>query len=361
VKPFFSIASLGAAVLALSFQAVAADIALSGTVFGTDNKPLAGVTVMLSQAGLSTTTDAAGVWNLGPLTTGIASRRMLSRASEHLVLENGRLQLSYGGVDAAGRGKVALQPISNGAVATARAQSSQDTLLYWLGGKVRLRDTLTNLQQTGIVRLVDATFNPSIVYGYLTDSRDGQTYRTVKIGSQVWMTQNLNFAKNTGSTGVDTGKCYKNSTDSCKKYGRLYTWAQSLGLNDSCSTKSCLSLVATKQKGICPSGWHVPSDAEWTTMLQVVDAGGTVVGARLKSTSWWPHNPGTDAYGFRALPGGFAYGYSFTYDGYGSWWSATEFDASNAWGRDMIDSTSYVTNGYNSKAYYGFSLRCLQD
>ena len=190
------------------------------------------------------------------------------------------------------------------------------------------------------------------VYGQVLDSRDGQVYRTVKIGSQVWMAQNLNYA---GATN-DTGVCYSNSADNCGKYGRLYTWAEVM--------KGAASSSASPSgaKGLCPTGWHVPSDAEWTAMQKVVDSTNTTDGTKLKSKSGWNSSGnGTDTYGFRALPGGGGGGSSFYYVGdLGYWWSATEGDASFVWYRNMSYDVASVGRGNVSKTG-GLSLRCAQD
>lgn len=200
----------------------------------------------------------------------------------------------------------------------------------------------------------DSTFgipwNSAISYGVLNDSRDEQSYRTVKIGTQTWMAENLNYK----GSGIDSGWWYNNSADSGAKYGRYYTWATTMGLPDSCNTKVCASQVQARQKGICPSGWYVPSDSEWTVMEKFVDASNMMTGTQLKSTSGWSTNRGTDTYGFRALPGGRIYGGNSIGLGYdGSWWSA-------GLDRDMhYDKANVYRNDYNK--IYGFSVRCLED
>jgi len=180
----------------------------------------------------------------------------------------------------------------------------------------------------------------------------GQTYKTVTIGSQTWMAENLNYAGANGTTGV----CYGNSTDSCKKYGRLYTWSEVM--QGSTSSRTSPSNV----KGICPTGWHVPSDAEWTTLENYVDASGSTEGTKLKSTSGWSDTGnGTDAYGFRALPGGQVFIGTSDYAGYlGYWWTATENDAANAWRRGMNYTRTTVDRNYQNNAF-GHALRCLED
>ncbi|MCL2283301.1 MAG: GYF domain-containing protein [Fibromonadales bacterium] len=168
-----------------------------------------------------------------------------------------------------------------------------------------------------------------------TDGRDGKTYRKVKIGSQVWMAENLNYDAN-GS------KCYDNNPENCRKYGRLYNWE-------------------TAMKA-CPGGWHLPSDAEWTTLTNYV-GGADVAGSKLKAKSGWNDNGnGTDDYGFSALPGGRGYSDgSFIYvESYGYWWSASKNNASIAYYRYMDYYNSLVSR-YNINKTHLLSVRCLQD
>ncbi len=128
--------------------------------------------------------------------------------------------------------------------------------------------------------------NRPIAYGSLTYG--GQTYKTVKIGTQTWMAENLNYAGTDGTTGVcynaPSGVKTSGPADTCAKYGRLYTWAEVM--NGSAST------TTAKVRGICPEGWHVPTDSEWTTLVNTVEADTSVGaykgGTALKSTSGWP-------------------------------------------------------------------------
>jgi uncharacterized protein (TIGR02145 family) len=166
-----------------------------------------------------------------------------------------------------------------------------------------------------------------------TDSRDGKVYKKVTIGRQVWMGENLNY--NAGGS-----KCYNNDPTNCEKYGRLYDWN-------------------TANKA-CPAGWHLPNDAEWETLENTV---GRSAGKKLKSTSGWNNNGnGTDEYGFSALPGGngFSDGSFRSTGNFGYWWSATESNANNAWGRGMYYSYEGVNRNYYGKTSL-FSVRCVQD
>jgi uncharacterized protein (TIGR02145 family)/uncharacterized repeat protein (TIGR02543 family) len=198
-------------------------------------------------------------------------------------------------------------------------------------------------------RTLTANFTQSTpTTGSFTDSRDGKTYRTVRIGTQTWMAENLNY-------NASGSVCYNNSTSNCDLYGRLYNW--STVMNGSSSSSSSPSGV----RGICPAGWHVPSDAEWTTL---VNFAGSNACTKLQSRSGWNSGGnGTDDFGFSALPGGRGNGSGFDAVGdRGYWWGATdtEFDATFAWGRYMHwgNSDVYWTIGYKSHLY---SLRCLED
>ncbi|MDR0517648.1 MAG: hypothetical protein LBH25_11450 [Fibromonadaceae bacterium] len=123
--------------------------------------------------------------------------------------------------------------------------------------------------------------------GSFTDSRDKKTYKTVKIGEQTWMAENLKY-------NAKGSKCYDNKEENCQKYGRLYNWETA--------------------KKACPSGWHLPSNEEWDKLYRYADGDkGTgspymseTAGKLLKSSSgWYNGGNGTDAYNFSALPGGF--------------------------------------------------------
>jgi len=171
-----------------------------------------------------------------------------------------------------------------------------------------------------------ALSQPGVIYGTYIDYR-GETYKTVVIGTQTWMARNLNYA-------ADGSEC-----NDCATYGRLYNW--------------------TTAMTVCPSGWHLPSSDEWTTLTDF--AGSSTAGKKLKATSGWDFGNGTDDYGFSALPGGNGNsGGSFTTVGsYGNWWSATEYNATNAYSWSILSSSAYV-NGYDGKTYL-LSVRCLQD
>ena len=207
----------------------------------------------------------------------------------------------------------------------------------------------------------DKVIKPTeVTVGIMTDSRDAQAYKTVKIGSQVWMAQNLNYK-------TSNSYCHNDDLANCTKYGRLYTWAAAMDSAGTWSTngKGCgygskCSSTGTI-RGICSSGWHLPSQTEWNTLFTAV-GGSSTAGKVLKSISGW-YNSGnsTDAFSFSVLPAGYwDYNGSYGGDGYGAYfWSSTglSLDAYSVildYNRDNVRLDSYNKRD-------GFSVRCVKD
>jgi len=199
-------------------------------------------------------------------------------------------------------------------------------------------------------------FNPDIEYGELTDSRDGQTYKTVVIGSRTWMAENLNYE-------TDSSFCYNNEASNCTKYGRLYRWAAAVGKSESeCGYDHTCSLPSENIQGVCPSGWHLPSQTEWNALFSTV-GGSSTAGEVLKSASGWKGGGnGTDAFGFSALPAGGrdASGYYLDEGYYAYFWSSAEFKSYYAYNMYLHYSFAYASLNYDDKSL-GFSVRCLKD
>jgi uncharacterized protein (TIGR02145 family) len=173
-------------------------------------------------------------------------------------------------------------------------------------------------------------------FGTFTDTRDGQTYKTVTIGTQTWMARNLNYQTKSGAW------CYMDSASYCKQYGRLYDWKTA--------------------KTVCPNGWKLPSREDWDIL--VATAGGEeIAGKKLKSKSGWNENGnGTDNYGFLALPSGGrdSDGNFGTAGNEGIWWTATDNGGSNyAYHRDMGSSNDGVDEDDTFSKSGGFSVRCV--
>lgn len=197
---------------------------------------------------------------------------------------------------------------------------------------------------------------------------DNYWYETVMIGDQCWFAENLRTTVYTdGSTvpevteggawmGLNSGaRCdYGNDAGNVATYGRLYNW-----------------YAVDDARGICPAGWHVPYDAEWTDLKEYIISQGFIAGMEgtaLKAiTGWLGGSPssmnGTDDFGFSALPGGRRTSYGndlfndFPYSG--SWWSSSP-NGGNAWYRSLQDIYQDLYRNYTA-ASYGFSVRCLKD
>jgi uncharacterized protein (TIGR02145 family) len=168
--------------------------------------------------------------------------------------------------------------------------------------------------------------------GTFTDSRDGKTYRTVRIGNLTWMAWNLNFK-------TERSVCYKNDESNCKKYGRLYDWDDAVNA--------------------CPAGWRIPTREDWSDLVEA--AGDNAAGTKLKSKTGWN---GTDDLGFSATPGGRS-GTDGNFDNaglFGFWWSAAEFEfgESSAWRRYMGSGFTYVSENTDRKDRR-LSARCVEN
>ncbi|MCQ2096421.1 MAG: hypothetical protein MJY87_00560 [Fibrobacter sp.] len=215
--------------------------------------------------------------------------------------------------------------------------------------------------------------------GEFVDERDGHTYKTVTIGNQVWMAENLNYDCRGCTTLISPGNfrptgvfCYKNSEANCKKYGRLYDWHRATS-------------------GICPSGWRLPNPRDWEILIKYVvrnnpvpkkkkgffDRLGdailgedNVVGEKLKSSQGWLKNGnGSDLYGFSVLSGGYAEGWGYT--GLGEearFWTTDYYEWTNSDGYRTQNSTymGFSANstdaGLRSTGHLEaeFSVRCIK-
>jgi uncharacterized protein (TIGR02145 family) len=216
--------------------------------------------------------------------------------------------------------------------------------------------------------LSDATSNSVLVTisgcpGIVTFDYHGQTYNTVLIGDQCWMKENLNY--NTGNSW-----CYDEDSTYCNTYGRLYDWTTIM------NGEASSSAVPSGVQGICPDGWHIPSDEEWKILEGTVDTQygvgddewddegwrGADVGKRLRTQTGWVQNTGTDAYGFSALPGGCrgSYGDFSMILSSAYFWSSTEHHYSFAW-RRLLQFNFDEASRKSSWNGNGNSLRCVKD
>jgi uncharacterized protein (TIGR02145 family) len=211
--------------------------------------------------------------------------------------------------------------------------------------------------------------------GTFIDSRDGNEYNWVQIGDQVWMAENLAYLPSVNMVadgsedaagsyyyvyGYDgTNVTDAKATDNYTTYGVLYNWTAAMDGEASSTTNP------SGIQGVCPTGWHLPSDAEWIELTDYL-GGEEFAGGKLKETGtthWASPNAGaTNETGFTALPGGFRH-----YDGdfygignYGNWWSSTENNTLYAYNR-LLYYNYYGLNNFDNSKMIGFSVRCVRD
>lgn len=223
-------------------------------------------------------------------------------------------------------------------------------------------------------------------YGTLTDDRDGQTYKTVKIGEQWWMAENLNYYDSTDMNVKSKSWCYgadfNKDSSTCDEYGRLYSWAAAIDsvklVSDPINPLDCgyekECTLPSKVQGVCPSGWHLPDNDEWNVLLETV-GGDSIAGNLLKAYgSGWGRVQGmgvaeTDAVGFGALPAGRKRGLYSEFDAVGFsayFWSATQDEESQnhtfAYHMELnSDKTSARLTTFNSAKRESYSVRCVKD
>lgn len=205
----------------------------------------------------------------------------------------------------------------------------------------------------------DATLKAGPEYGSITDSRDGNVYKTVKIGSQTWFDENLRYAGNIpevtssqawmtiweNKTKQPAWAYYNNDPNNNAVYGKLYNW------------------YAVNTGTLCPPGWHIPTDAEWTVLTNFL-GGIDVAGGKMKSViGWGTGNIGaTNESGFTGLPGG---GRGFNGEFYalgsvGLWWSSSPVGTDSAWRRYLYRESEGVDRSHYIQEL-GLSCRCLRD
>jgi len=252
-------------------------------------------------------------------------------------------------------------------------------------------------------------------YGSVSDGT--QTYKTVVIGTQTWMAENLNF---TPTATAGKSRCYAegngNGADNwlapdkpadqskikanCDKYGRLYDWSTAMNLSG-CNTKSCASQIQKLHQGICPSGWHLPDTLEWSKLKEFIwqeiwdnyeDEAPLFwdVGTKLKAITGWKESStsdkGVDGYGFGAIGTGYCVSCDKLSDGSGyyegasregkesegtevHWWTATEYvnknvtpnDATQAYKSKITYNKKVMTLEFEKKADYLYSVRCVKN
>ena len=274
----------------------------------------------------------------------------------------------------------------------ADADDNLQPVLYWDLDEDGIFETARQSADTVVLQTDDGALRHIAVYGkdrwgessdtvramygkgpQLLDSRDGKTYATIAIGTQLWMAQNLNYRYWRPYSDIGNW-CYKDSAKYCAQYGRLYSWAAAMdslttgcGYIETCTASTrcrdpgiCTASTG-KVQGICPDGWHIPSLAEWDTLFASV-GGFRMAETALKSTTGWTNNEnGTNAVGFSALPSGERNDDGeFSLAGeYARFWSSSDYDAYEAW-YAYLNAFHQAGRGVFRKKR-GYAVRCVKD
>jgi uncharacterized protein (TIGR02145 family) len=252
-----------------------------------------------------------------------------------------------------------------------------------LANPVNAQDVATKAYVDILLAKIEALEESVILSNGFTDTRDNNHYKVVKIGNQIWMAENLKYLPSVigPAIGSETDQYYyvydydgidvaaAKATDNYKTYGVLYNWTAAM--NGAASSGVNPSGV----QGVCPCGWHLPSDAEWKQLemhlgLTEDEANadgwrGTDEGGKLKdtTTTHWnsPNEGATNESGFTALPGGVRVNVGFANIGVTSvWWTATEYSGTSAWHRYVNYNGSEVIRSNHTKSA-GYSVRCVRD
>lgn len=343
-------------------------LSLSGKVIDRNGSGMAGVKISSSRTQLFAMTDSNGVW---VLETGEENTRVERKDTKGKIHSASELRLKNGGISFAASNRNALGRQVNMGVSDmqmppqinlfGRQLQAPDTLKYEYSNQIFLYDTAST-SRSEMIRIYDLDWNTSIVYGWLNDDRDKKMYRTVRIGSKTWMAQNLNHS-------ADSSFCYDNHEGICDAYGRLYNWASAMNIAQNYNILPWGGWYEGHQ-GICPKGWHIPSENDWSDLLKAA-ADSNRVGRILKSKTEWPNETtNTDSLGFRIMPAGIkAYSaigsqgiptYSFLRE-------ATQFMTSNENSRDYVTVFLFRGSDYSyqnfefGKKVNAVSIRCVQD
>lgn len=226
-----------------------------------------------------------------------------------------------------------------------------------------MKKTKKHLTKLYVCALIMGTIVNTLIAqdGNIVKDQDGNNYKTVKIGNQTWMAENLKTTKYNDGTAISL---VSDSTVWVALTTPAYCWYD----NDTTykNTYGALYNGHTINTGkLCPYGWHVSTDVEWSTLVSYL-GGESVAGGKLKETGtphWSSPNLGaTNESGFAALPGGSRYtnGLFFTIKNIGYWWSSTENKTLNGWYRSMNNRNSAVSRSYIDLTN-GFSVRCVKD
>lgn len=261
-----------------------------------------------------------------------------------------------------GNSSSSLQTLSSSLSSSSMSSSSQS--LSSSSSEAMPSSSSTEISSSSLGNLSSSSL--TIAKDSVRDERDGKWYQIVKIGSQTWMAENLAYLPSGYTMSMDTSsiKPYyyvygymdfdvetAKGEPNYTQYGVLYNWTAAMN-----------STLTAGAQGVCPDGWHLPSQSDWDQL--VVNTGGLAdLGSALKASSslWYENSKGTDQWGFAALPGGFFDGAKFAaINNEGYWWTSTREATSTkayAWKMDITPEVSYSESDLGK----GFSVRCVKD
>lgn len=352
----------------------------TGSITDMQGNPVTGAKILLASTGTATSTGNDGTVSISTQaapTTGVQdSRKSPTKRIGHILLESGRIRIRFDGASVDGRG-AALDRSQQGTSSpvAARPSATSDTLLISWNGSIRFRGALDSLLAVpnAVIRIDTAPQKTDVPWnkastGTLLDERDGQLYRTVKIGTQTWMAENLNYR-------IDSSWWYQGKAENGALYGRLYTWAGAMNI-DHVYDSTEYSQATGRIRGICPAGWHIPSTAEWDTLINFVGSDSAQIALHCASCRWTVDTAsfsglpfpiptaitGHDSFGFRMLPAGFKVLKGYIYlEKFTGFWNSEETGSETT--RSTLSDASEGTfslSSENSKNI-GLSLRCLQN
>lgn len=259
-------------------------------------------------------------------------------------------------------------------IAISQGQTTQDTLYVWKAGNLVIKQSIKPVDIDSITFKRPTNSNGINIPGPNVTDMEGNTYQSVTNCGLTFTKQNLNVSTYSDGTPIPqvtdptawanltTGAwCYyNNDAANGTTYGKLYNWYAAAGIYDAASLVN-----PALRKKLAPTGWHVPTDAEWTTLTTCL-GGESVAGGKMKETgtAHWnsPNTDATNSSGFTGLPGGYRFdnGTFLGIGDYGHWWSSSEYGTTTAWYRTLNFWNGGVDRSWNY-AVYGFSVRCLRD
>lgn len=249
-------------------------------------------------------------------------------------------------------------PSSSSVSTSSSSQTSSSSRQYWYP---LLSSAAQALGSPGSCALPTESDSANL----LLDQRDCNIYRTVVMGTQTWMADNLAFATSSGSA------CYGNDSANCAIFGRLYEWTAALGVDSVCTLSPCSLTYKLPKQGACPEGWHVPTESELKILFAWVnDQGYTYSDLSLKAADWGVTGSyGSDDFGFRAIPGGFyiqGNGYRGIYE-QAYYWTADQYTSAAEHGSYdyrvvwHLDPGSHYSYTHPASTSDRAAIRCLKD